>query len=69
MCYLSNDVDDVTRDLKMKITHENNVTGILEKENKCQLVAKITLSTRKTIWSKVFSSVDNDGVLFHNNTN
>ena len=42
MCYLSNNVDDVTRDLKMKITHENNVTGILEKENKCQLVAKNT---------------------------
>lgn len=63
MCYLSNNVDDVTRDLKMKITHENNVTGILEKEDKCQLVAKITLSTRKTIWSKVCSSVDNDGVL------
>lgn len=42
MCYLSNNVDDVTRDLKMKIAHENNVTGILEKENKCQLVAKNT---------------------------
>jgi len=47
MCYLSNNVDDVTRDLKMKITHENNIMGILEKENKCQLVVKITLSTRR----------------------
>ena len=33
MWYLSNNVDDVTRNLKMKIAHKNNVTGILEKEN------------------------------------
>lgn len=28
--YLSNNVDDVTWDLKMKITHENYITGILK---------------------------------------
>lgn len=33
MCYLSNNVDDVTRNLKMKIAHKNNVTRILKKEN------------------------------------